>query len=277
LSRHVVVGLFVALLWSTNAIAAPGEPTPAGSAMPAASATPNGADAKCHVGGFYADRDSAGVYRGMIQGDKTPARPENRIELTVLTSHGAWRFPNLHLRRYMAGQELSIPDDGNVRAAWVESEGGPDGPMHHCEPTMAFLVDGYDGIPKTRMERLDQWAGAVLAKRLTHVAIVPGVDLRNGGKAAGDATAVAEPPCAGELGEAIGPFVKAAPGAPGPLIAVNVSPSGQVMTAAIVRSFGSRAADEARLAEALSTSFATPPSTGCLAVPHRALVTTRTP
>ena len=269
--RHVVIGLFAALLWSTNAIAAPGDPTPAGSAMP------NGAETKCHVGGFYADRDSAGVYRGLLQQDKTPAIPENRIELTVLTSHGAWRLPNMHQRRYFAGQELSIPDDGNVRAAWVESEGGPEGPMHHCEPTMAFLVDGYDGIRKTRTERLDQWSGAVLAKNMTHIAIVPGVDLRNGGKSAGDATVVAEPPCSGDLGEAIGPLVKAAPGAPGPSIVVNVSPSGHVMTAAIVRSFGSRAADESRLAEALSTSFATPPSTGCLAVPRRALVTTRTP
>lgn len=262
MSRHVVVAIFAAVLATPSVVGAQIAPS-----VPSSQA-----DARCKVGVYYADRSAGGVYRAIMEFHHAPVRPEDRFDLMVVTSHGAWRVPEMHLGHYFDAQELNIPDDGDVRAAWIDSEGQPDGPMHHCEPAIAFLVDGTDGIPKTKRELRDQWAGGYLAKRMTHIAVLPGIEVHNSGKAAQGATAIDKRPCTQELGEVAGPQTKTTLDASGPAIVVNVSPTGHVMTADIVRSYGSTSADKAGIAGALATSFASSPSPDCLGVPHRALI-----
>jgi hypothetical protein len=60
--------------------------------------------------------------------------------------------------------------------------------------------------------------------------------------------------------------------ASGPAMVVNVSPTVRMMTADIVRSYGSTSADRDRISEAMATSFTVSVPGGCLAVPHRALL-----
>ncbi len=242
--------------------------------LPARPAVASGDPLPCKAGVYFADRSAGGAYRVLLQGDKKPPAPENRLVLTVVTSHGAWQLPEMRLGQFFNVQELTIPDDGDVRAAWIDAEGGPGETMHACAPTMAFLPEGVDGVPKTKKELREQWAGGYLAKHMTHIHVIPGVLVHNTGKPAQGAIAIAEPPCTAPLGEAAGPLVRTAANDTGPALVVNVSPAGRVMTADIIRSFGSRALDEARLADAAMETFATPPSTGCLAVPHRATLTT---
>jgi hypothetical protein len=264
MKRLIVSGAFAVLLSTASALAAPSPP-----------ATTSGIEPICKVGVYFADRTGGGVYRVVLELNRKPPVPANRYDLMVLTSHGAWRLPDVHLVHYVDAQELSIPDNGDIRAAWIASEGEPNEPMHECAPTRAFVVEGTDGIPKTKKELREQWAGGYLAKIFTHIALLPGVEVRNTGKPAGGAIAIVEPPCTEGLGEAVGALEKAPLDAPGPAIVVNVSPTGHVVTADVVRSFGSKAADDARLSEASAERFRTPPSAGCLAVPHRAMLTTR--
>jgi hypothetical protein len=186
MKQLIVSGAFAVLLSTTNAVAAPSPP-------PATS----GVEPTCKVGVYFADRTGGGVYRVVLEGNRKPPVPSDRYELTVLTSHGAWRLPDIHLVHYVDAQELSIPDDGDIRAAWIASKGEPNEPMHECAPTRAFFVDGTDGIPKTKKELREQSAGGYAAKIFTHIALLPGVEVHNTGKPAGGAIAIVEPPCTG--------------------------------------------------------------------------------